>query len=137
MTPTHQRGMTTLGMLSLLLVAVAVGFTAFKIVPVYVENRFIASSLSSLGEAVDDLENMRSSEIRSRLAKFYNINNVESKGRNNIDIDKQASRVLITVAYEERIDFIHNIDLVFTFVNQLDSSAPDKCCDPVEEINPE
>lgn len=131
----QQRGMSTLGMAFLLLVGVAVVYTAFKVVPVYVENRYISASLKSLGDAVDDWQSISKSDIRDRLFKFYNVNNIESKGSRNIDIERRSSRTLVTVAYEERVDFVHNIDLVFTFENQLDSSAPDQCCDVSVDVS--
>lgn len=131
----RQRGMSTLALAFLLLVGVAVVYTAFKVVPVYVENRYISASLKSLGEAVDDWQSMSKSDIRDRLFKFYTVNNIESEGSRNIDIDERSSRTLVTIAYEERIDFVHNIDLVFTFENQLDSSAPDQCCDAQVDVS--
>ncbi len=127
-----QCGISTLGFVFLILVAVAVLFTAFKVVPVYAENRYIVSALNSLAKNNNDLFSLSPSDIRGQLTKFYTVNNVRSEGRKNIDIDKRSSRVVITIAYEERVPFIHNIDLVFTFNNQLDSSAPELCCKPLE-----
>ncbi|WP_347332149.1 DUF4845 domain-containing protein [Marinimicrobium locisalis] len=130
--PKQQRGMSTLGVVFVILVAVAVVFTAFKVVPPYAENRYISSALKSLAKNNPDLFSLSPSQIRSQLTKFYTVNNVRTEGRKNIDIDKHASRVVITIAYEERIDFVRNIDLVFSFNNQLDSSAPEQCCTPLE-----
>lgn len=127
-----QRGISTLGFVFLVLVGVAVLFTAFKVVPVYAENRYIVSALKSLDRNNNDLFTMSPSDIRSQLTKFYTVNNVRAEGRKNIDVDKRSSRVVVTIAYEERVPFIHNIDLVFTFNNQLDSSAPELCCKPLE-----
>lgn len=127
-----QHGISTLGFVFLVLVGVAVLFTAFKVVPVYAENRYIVSALKSLDRNNNDLFTMSPSDIRSQLTKFYTVNNVRAEGRKNIDIDKRSSRVVVTIAYEERVPFIHNIDLVFTFNNQLDSSAPELCCKPLE-----
>lgn len=129
----QQTGMSTLGVVFIILVVVAVVFTAFKVVPPYAENRYITSALKSLARNNPDLFSMSPTEIRSQLTKFYTVNNVNAEGRKNIDIDKHSSRVVITIAYEERIDFIKNIDLVFSFNNQLDSSAPEQCCTPLEQ----
>ena len=40
-----QRGISTLGFVFVVLVVVAVLFTAFKVVPVYAENRYITAAL--------------------------------------------------------------------------------------------
>lgn len=127
-----QRGMSTLGFVFIVLVGVAALFTAFKVVPVYAENRYIVSALKSLARNNSDLYDLSASEIRSQLNKFYTVNNVRTEGRKNLDIDRRSSRVVITIAYEERVPFVHNIDLVFTFNNQLDSASPERCCKPLE-----
>lgn len=128
-----QRGITTLGFVFLILIGVFFVFTAFKVVPPYAENRYIVSALKSLARNNDDLFSVSSADIREQLTKFYTVNNVRTEGRKNLDIDRRASRVIITIAYETRVDFFHNIDLVFSFNNQLDSSAPEQCCTPLEE----
>ncbi|WP_341938525.1 DUF4845 domain-containing protein [Marinimicrobium sp. C2-29] len=128
-----QRGITTLGFVFLILIGVFFVFTAFKVVPPYAENRYIVSALKSLARNNDDLFSVSSTDIRTQLTKFYTVNNVRTEGRKNLDIDRRASRVIITIAYETRVDFFHNIDLVFSFNNQLDSSAPEQCCTPLEE----
>ena len=133
MTGLHtQRGISTLGFVFLILVGIAVLFTAFRVVPPYVENRYIVAALKSLADNNEDLFSLTPAQIRSQLSKFYTVNNVRTEGRKNIDIDKRSSRVVITIAYEERIDFIYNIDLVFSFNNQLDSALPERCCQPLD-----
>lgn len=128
-----QRGITTLGFVFLILIGVFFVFTAFKVVPPYAENRYIVSALKSLARNNDDLFSLSATDIRTQLTKFYTVNNVRTEGRKNIDIDRRSSRVIITIAYETRVEFFHNIDLVFSFNNQLDSSAPEQCCTPQEE----
>lgn len=128
-----QRGITTLGFVFLILIGVFFVFTAFKVVPPYAENRYIVSALKSLARNNNDLFSVSSADMREQLTKFYTVNNVRTEGRKNIDIDRRSSRVIITIAYETRVEFFHNVDLVFSFDNQLDSSAPEQCCTPLEE----
>jgi len=130
--PLTQKGVTTTGFLALALLAFFVIYTAFKLVPAYAENRYIVSALKSIARNNDDLMQMTSKEIRTQLQKFYTVNNVRSEGSRNIEIDKHADKVVIDINYEERIDFLLNIDLLLTFNNQLDSSQPGRCCKPLE-----
>jgi len=130
--PLTQKGVTTTGFLALALLAFFVIYTAFKLVPAYAENRYIVSALKSIARNNDDLMQMTSKEIRTQLQKFYTVNNVRSEGSRNIEIDRRADKVVIDINYDERIDFLLNIDLLLSFNNQLDSAQPERCCKPLE-----
>jgi len=129
----YQRGVTTLGFLTIALIGIFFVYTAFKVVPPYAENRYIVSALKSLDRNNDDVFAMSNGQIRDNIMRFYTVNNVSSEGSRNIDIERRSSRVIVTIAYEERVPFIANIDLVFNFKNQLDSAEPERCCKPIDE----
>lgn len=129
----NQHGVTTLGFLTIALIGIFFVYSAFKVVPSYAENRYIVSALKALDRNNDDVFAMSNAQIRDHFTRFYTVNNVTSDGAKNIDIERRSSRVLVTIAYEERVPFIHNIDLVFSFNNQLDSSEPERCCKPISE----
>lgn len=116
-------GLAILGLFGLFLV---------KVTPIYMENRLVQTGLKSLTKSGDRLGEISNADIRKRLDTFYMINNVKS--RNAVDglaIDRSgADRVIVKIDYEERVNFISNIDLVLTFENHLDSSLPDFCCKP-------
>lgn len=128
----RQRG---LGMLQWALVIAIAGFFllfAFKVVPLYAENRYVESALRSLVASGDKLEEMTNAEITKKLNNFYMINNVRSEGpTNNIKIEREAERALVTIDYETRVPLMYNIDLVLSFKNHLDSTKPTQCCKPV------
>lgn len=126
-----QRGVS---MPVLVLILVLIGFflmVAFKVVPVYVENRYIVAALNTLGEDAQEIQSMTTREIRTKLQRIYSVNNIRSEGSKQIDIDKESDRVLVRVDYETRVPLFLNIDLVMSFENELDSSRPDQCCDPL------
>jgi len=130
-----QRG---LGMLQWALVIAVVGFFmlfAFKVVPMYAENRYVTSALTSLVEPGGKLEEMTNQEIMKKMGNFYMINNVRSEGpAKNIKIDRTNNRVLVTVDYETRTNFVANIDVVVSFKNHLDSTRPHECCKPAATL---
>lgn len=130
----HQRG---LGMIQWALVLAVAGFFlmfAFKVVPLYAENRYVESALRALVSAGEKLEEMSDQEIKRKLDNFYLVNNVRSEGpTTSIKIDRESERVLVTVDYETRINLIWNIDLVTVFKNHLDSRHPSVCCRPAPE----
>lgn len=129
----RQRGVTTLGFVCLVLLAVFFVYTGFKVVPPYAENRYIVSALRSLDRNNDDVFSMSNGEIREHIRRFYTVNNVRTEGASDVDIDRRSSRVIVTIAYETRVPYFHNLDLVMSFNNQFDSSAPERCCKPIEE----
>src|SRR5688572_3852649 len=127
----HQRGM---GMLQWALVLAIAGFFllfAFKVIPLYAENRYVESALRSLENSGEKLEQMTDAEISKKLNNFYMINNVRSVGpTKNIKVMRESEKALVTVDYETRVPLFWNIDLVVSFQNHLDSTRPGKCCKP-------
>ena len=127
----HQRG---LGMLQWALVIAIAGFFllfAFKVVPLYAENRYVESALRSLETGGEKLEQMTDGEITKKLNNFYMINNVRSEGpTKNIKIERESEKAVVTVDYETRVPLFYNIDLVLSFQNHLDSTRPGQCCKP-------
>lgn len=127
----HQRG---LGMLQWALIIAIAGFFllfAFKVVPLYAENRYVESALRSLVSGGEKIEEMTDAEITKKLNNFYMINNVRSEGpTKNIKIEREAEKTLVTVDYETRVPLMYNIDLVLVFKNHLDSTKPSQCCKP-------
>ncbi len=125
----YQAGLSSIGWL---LVIVLVGFgllCSFKMIPAYVENRFIQEALRSLPTG-DELTDMTKGEIKRSLSNFYTINNVRSAGSSQIEVERTQNKTLVNINYEVRVPLIYNIDVVMRFVNQLDSSRPDECCKP-------
>lgn len=131
----HQRG---LGMLQWALVIAIAGFFvlfAFKVIPLYAENRYVESALRSLEAGGEKLEQMTDAEIAKKLNNFYMINNVRSEGpTKNIKVERESEKALVTVDYETRVPLFWNIDLVLSFENHLDSTRPGQCCKPAATL---
>src|SRR5690606_13719897 len=133
-----QQGLTLLAWILILIVAGFFLLCAFKIVPLYAENRYVISALRSLVEPGSSLEEMTDAEIKRKLTNFYTINNVRGTGPQNIVIKREAKKVLITIDYEARTTLFDNapllrtVDVVVTFQNHLDSTMPNQCGKPVK-----
>lgn len=128
-----------LGMNSLLLLFVLASFgffltCFFKLGPAYLDNYYIVDALKSLAEDhPEDLKDLSRDTIRQELSKYYTINNVRGEAAKALEIERKQDRTIITIAYENRIPFISNVDVVVKFNNVLDSSQPDKCCSSSEK----
>lgn len=127
----RQRGLGVLQWLVIIVVVVVVGKFGFTVVPLYSENIYVQTALKSLDSGAEKLENMTDAEIKKKLNNFYLINNVRSKGpTENIKIEREADRVVVTIDYEAREEYMFNIDVVVSFQNYLDSTRPGQCCKP-------
>lgn len=127
----HQRGVGILQWLVVIIVVVVIGKFAFTVVPIYSENMYVQSALKSLDSDAEKLENMTDAEIKKKLTNFYLINNVRSEGpTKNIKIEREAEKVLVTIDYETREEYLLNMDIIVSFQNHLDSTRPGQCCKP-------
>ncbi len=134
MNKNKQAGMNSL---LLLFVLASLGFFLtcfFKIGPAYLDNHYIVEALQSLAEDhPDDLAQLSKETIRQELSKFYTINNVRGEAAKALNVERRQDKTIISVAYETRIPFIANTDVVVKFNNVLDSSRPDECCSVSEK----
>lgn len=125
----RQRGISLLSLLIVLSVSAFFLNCAIRLIPIYVDNITVRSALSRLGEDAT-LSTMTKSEIRRKLDKHFEVNNIRGKPAQSISVEKTVSTTFINVNYEERVNIIFNIDAVVVFKNQLDINNPDLCCDP-------
>lgn len=127
----HQRGLGLLQWASVIGIAGFFLLFAFKVVPLYAENRYVESALRSLANSGEKLEQMTDAEINKKLNNFYMVNNVRSEGpTKNIKVVRESEKALVTIDYETRVPLFYNIDLVLSFQNHLDSTRPGQCCKP-------
>ncbi len=130
----RQRGMGLLQWIAIILLLSFLGKFAFCVIPLYTENRYVITGLRSIEDGGNRLSDMSDDEIRKRMANFYMINNVNSVGpTKSIKIDRVDDKVLVTVDYETRVNFLLNIDIVMSFKNHLDSTRVSLCCTPLPE----
>lgn len=128
-----QRGLSSVGWLSVLLAAGFLLTCAFKMVPAYADNVFVKDALKSLREFEDTdrgYAGMTDREIRSRLSSYYQMNNVRGEPTKHLDIERKNDRVLVNVDYEIRVPLFYNVDVVMAFQNQFDTARPEECCKP-------
>lgn len=128
----YQQGMSATGWLLVLLV---LGFTLmclFRMVPAYVDNRYIQQGLMSLADEGQRIEDMSADEIRRRIGRFFLMNNVRSQSEKSVEVERRQDKTLVSMNYEVRVPIIYNIDVVMTFNNEWDSSRPHECCTPAD-----
>lgn len=131
--PHSQNGISKLGWLVILGMAAFVLLCAFRIIPAYVDNRYIQSALEALEDDASTIKDMSDREIRKKIGNFYMVNNVRNHAAKDAEIERYEDGVLVRIDYEVQIPLIYNIDVLITFENEWDSATPDKCCKVTSE----
>ncbi len=118
-----QYGMSSLSMLVLLAV---IGFfltALFKIGPLYLDNYFVAASIKSLKN--EKTHEISDAQIRRILDKLFTINGVRDITAREVKVDRQKTHTIVSMAYEKRVPFMGNIDVVVKFNNVYDTVGRD------------
>ncbi len=124
----NQRGMSSLNMLFVLVIAAGVALFLFKVIPAQFNNTYIVNALKSLKNPDGPLSDISDRQIRKQMSSFFSINNVDSKLLQRIEIDRDNDRPVVSLNYEVRETFYRNIEIVTVFENQWDSNSPQTCC---------
>ena len=111
-----QKGMTLLGVLMLAAVIAFFAYVAIKLVPVYIENFSVSSSLKTLGE--EKAQGVATGELKGQLLKRLEINNVRSVQPGDITIRSEGNFRIVTVNYEVRTRFYGNVYLLVAFTDR-------------------
>lgn len=110
----RQRGM---GLLGLMLIAIMVGFfvmSAIRILPGYFEYMSVRDIVERVaGEYDRDRDTF--SDLRRKLADFFNTNQIKTLSPRDIEISRQDGDVIINANYEQRIPLVWRIDAVVKY----------------------
>jgi energy-converting hydrogenase A subunit M len=113
-TARRQRGIGVLGML---VIAIMVGFfvmSAIRIIPGYVEYLAIRDIIMRVAEE-HELEVDTVSDIRRKIADFFNTNQIYNLKPKDIEIERRDGDIIIDASYEERIPLFWRIDIVVKY----------------------
>lgn len=109
-----QTGLTTLGMLLVVVLVVGGLLLAMKLVPLYIDDFAIGKALSSL-EAERDLYNSPKPRIRETLRRKLTADYTRDLKDDEIIITKNKGDLTIDVVYEARVPVVYNLDIVAKF----------------------
>jgi hypothetical protein len=112
----YSRGITLLGFLVLLCVAGFFAYCLMKLVPVYIEYFGVVKAMEQVkeepGAAQKSVE-----EIRRELNVKFDLQYVDESDipPQSIQVKREATGPVLRIAYEKRVPFMYNIDLVASF----------------------
>jgi Tfp pilus assembly major pilin PilA len=112
----NSRGITLIGFLIMLCVAGFFAYIVMKLVPVYVEYFGVVKAMEQVknepGAAQRSVE-----EIRRELNVKFDLQYVDEHDipPQAIQVKREATGPVLRIAYEKRVPFMYNIDLVASF----------------------
>lgn len=110
------RGITLLGFLVLLCVAGFFAYMAMKLVPVYVEYFGVLKAMDQV-KVEPGAAQMSLDQIRRDLNVKFDLQYVDENDvpPSAIELKRESGGAVLRIAYEKRVPFMYNIDLVASF----------------------
>jgi len=115
----RQQGMTFIGVVIVLGLIAFFVLIALKLIPLYLENFKIVSSLQSL-KSEAELGSKSAPEIMTLLSRRLDINEVRRLTPKDIEIKAGSGRARVRIKYEARESFIGNVDIVAKFDDSVE-----------------
>lgn len=117
----QQQGLTLISWMFVLALLAVVFMFLVNVIPVYLENFSVRSTLASLDK--DGSSYGSPGEIHNALIRRFSINDVTSVTREDLDITRGSGGYDVNVSYEVRKGFMFNIDLVLSFDHHVEVPA--------------
>lgn len=115
----RQRGLSTLGMLGVLILVVAAITLTLKLVPHYLDYYTLNSIIGDLPSR--DVHAMNRSKLAEMLQKRFKINNLRDFDISDIiAVERSREATVLTLNYERREHLFYNVDVVLTFENRYE-----------------
>jgi hypothetical protein len=116
----RQAGMSSIGLVTSIALGLLLLTCTLKMLPAYIQNWNVQSVLDSvLTEHLERATPLTKAEIRSRINKRLNINQITVLTSKQIDIEKTAEAYTVIADYEVRESLFSNIDVVMKFDNSV------------------
>ena len=109
-----QRGVTLSGLLLIGVVLAFFGAAALKILPDVLDYLAVVKDIKATAQD-PTLREASTAEIRKAFDRRVLIDNVSGISGSDLDITKQGTDILITVAYSRKVALMRNVYLVIDF----------------------
>jgi hypothetical protein len=110
----NQAGITVIGLMLIIIPFALIGYVALRAAPVYIEALSVGDAINSLKKELDLKEKSRD-EIFRMIKKRFEVNNITSVGKDDIEIQKTVNDVKVSVDYEAKAPLFGNVSLAFAF----------------------
>ena len=109
-----QKGLSLSNLLIWSLIIVLIAIFGMKLVPAYIEHSSITKNLKAIAKEVE-LQDSDPNQIRLSFSKRAQIDNIKSISGQDIKINRENGRVVLSAKYTVKIPLISNISLNIDF----------------------
>ena len=110
----RQRGMTFLGILTILVILGFAFYMALRLVPVYLEYMEVARAMNQVRDEHAAIQTS-AQMIRNSLERRWDVEDIKRIGWKEIDISKTTDGFDVTASYEAEEPFVANVYLLVKF----------------------
>ena len=110
----HQKGMTAIGWMLVIILLVSAALLAMKIFPIYIEGYNVRSVVKGLSED-PDIGTLQAGQIKSRILKRLSVNMVHAVSKDDVYVTPSSAGYLVELDYEVRENVVGNLDIVVAF----------------------
>lgn len=110
----RQAGMTTLGLIILVLFIGIFAFAAMRLTPVYLNYMKVIGVVNGVAEEFDGT-NASGAAIRKSIARRFDIESVSELTAKDVKVTKQDGGFEVSATYSHKSPFISNISFVVDF----------------------
>ncbi|WP_293006915.1 DUF4845 domain-containing protein [Nitrosomonas sp.] len=109
-----QKGISLVGLIMWSIVLVLIAITGLRIAPAYIEYSSIKKNLSAVAKDTS-LQNANLNQIRLAFIKRAQIDDIKSISGQDIKIDRENGRVILSANYTVKIPLFSNVSLNIDF----------------------
>ena len=109
-----QRGISLSGLLVWAVIIILVSISGLKVVPAYIEFSSIKRNLAAIVKDIDT-QTTSPSQIKILFDKRAQIDNIKSINGQDIKINKENGRIVLSASYVVQIPLVSNISLQIDF----------------------
>ncbi len=110
----RERGMTFIGLLTILVLVGIIAYAGIRLTPVYLNYLKISRGMTSAAQELKG-DNVDPTALRNTLTRHWEIDDPEIVEVNDIEISKDDSGTSMHVAYDHMVPYIANVSLSVHF----------------------
>lgn len=113
-----QRGMTTLGLLILLIFIGIFLYAGVRLVPVYLEDLKISGTFKKLGQEFSGGDSSKAA-IQKSIGKSFDVESVRVISYKDVKIKKTGKGYDVSISYTNKTPFLANVSFAVDFSHQV------------------
>ena len=110
----RQGGLSSIGILFVMMVGAFALTCALKLLPVYIEGATVTSAIGSAVEG-GEFDGLSNGKVKSKVGKIFNVNMFEGISARDVKVTRAEGITTLDANYEQRMPLMFNIDVVVKF----------------------